>query len=71
MLRTVQLDARRLVLILLALDELETATETNMFGVSWITDKAKDLDVFLETVQLLEDCKEFKAEICYLISSGR
>lgn len=69
--KTVQLDARRLVLVLLALDELETATETTLCTLSYLRDKPKDVDDFLEAVNLLEDCKEFKAEICYLISSGR
>lgn len=63
------LSQRELIVIMTALKELETNLEENLPHIAWLTPAPKEQEILLESILLLEDCKEMQTDFCLRISS--
>lgn len=69
--RKVFLTDRQMIVLLVALKELEAVIETQMPFLAYISKEKEELEVLLSNITLLEDSKELQADFCYLISSQK
>ena len=69
--RKIFLTDRQLIVIMVALKELETSIETQLPCITCISKENEELDILLNNIILLEDSKELQADFCHLISSQK
>lgn len=69
--RKIFLTDRQMIVLLVALKELEAAIETQLPCIAYISKQKEELKVLLDNIVLLEDSKELQADFCYLISSQK
>lgn len=66
--RTITLTSNQIVVLMMALQELETSAEANVHYMSFVDEDKTAIASYLDYVIMLEDCKQLKAEFSDIIS---